>query len=231
MYCINCGIELSKGQAICPICRTKVNHPDFPADPELSTYPARPFQSEEYNRRGLLFVLTVLWGLIVALPLLLESMILGRIGWSGYAAGGIAFAYILLILPAWFRNPNPVIFVPCDFAAAALLLLYIDLKTGGTWFLSFAFPVTGMLAVIITAICALWRYLRRGRLYILGGGLIALGLFSVYLEFFIYFTFASVKFIFWSLYPLVVLLTLGLMVITIAVVKPFKESLRKYFFL
>ncbi len=231
MYCINCGIELSKGQAICPICRTKVNHPDFPADPELSTYPARPFQSEEYNRRGLLFVLTVLWGLIVALPLLLESMILGRIGWSGYAAGGIAFAYILLILPTWFRNPNPVIFVPCDFAAAALLLLYIDLKTGGSWFLSFAFPVTGMLAVIITAICALWRYLRRGRLYILGGGLIALGLFSVYLEFFICFTFASVKFIFWSLYPLVVLLTLGLMVITIAVVKPFKESLRKYFFL
>ncbi len=231
MYCINCGIELSQGQAICPICQTKVNHPDFPADPELATYPARPFQSEEYNRRGLLFVITVIWGLFAVLPVLLEWMLYNQISWAGYVSGGLVLGYVLCILPLWFKNPNPVIFVPCDFASIGLYLLYIELVTSGGWFLSFALPVVTMLAMIITAICALLRYLRRGRLYIVGGGLIALGLFSVYLEFFIYFTFESIQFVFWSIFPLVSLVLLGLMLITVAVVKPFKESLRKYFYM
>ncbi len=231
MYCINCGIELSKGQAVCPICRTRVNHPDFPADPSLATYPARPFQSEEYNRRGLIFVITVIWSLLTVLPVLLEWMLFHEINWSGYVSGSLLLFYILILLPLWFKNPNPVIFIPCDFAAIGLFLLYIDLTLQGRWFLSFALPVVTMLAAIITAICALLRYLHRGRLYIIGGGLIALGLFSVYLEFFIYFTFESIQFFFWSLFPLISFILLGLMLITVAIVKPFKESLRKIFYM
>lgn len=231
MYCINCGIELSKGQAICPICKTKVNHPDFPADPDLATYPPRPFQSEEYNHRGLMFVITVIWSLIAVLPVLLEWMLFHRISWSGFVSGGLLLTYIVCLLPCWFKNPNPVIFVPSSFAAIGVFLLYVNWAVQGGWFLSFALPVVTMLALIITAICALLRYLRRGRLYIIGGGLIALGLFSVYLEFFIYFTFESVNFIFWSLFPLVAFVLLGLMLITVAIVKPFKESLRKYFYM
>lgn len=231
MYCINCGIELSKGQAICPVCQTKVEHPDFPADPELATYPPRPFQSEEYNRRGLLFVITVIWSLLAILPILLEWMLFRKISWSGFVSGGLILGYILCLLPLWFQNPNPVIFVPCGYAAIGGYLLYIELATAGHWFLSFGLPVVAMLAIITTAICALLRYLRRGRLYIIGGGLIALGLFSVYLEFFIYFTFETIQFVFWSLFPLVSLVLLGLMLITVAIVKPFKESLRKYFYM
>ena len=231
MYCINCGIQLSKGQAICPICKTKVCHPEFPADTDLATYPARPFQSEEYNRRGLMFIITVIWTLLTILPVMLEWMLFRKILWSGYVSGGLGLAYILFLLPAWFKNPNPVIFVPCGFAAIGVYLLYINLAVDGYWFLSFALPVTGYLAVIVTAVCALLRYLRRGRLYIIGGGLIALGLFSVYLEFFIYFTFEAIQFVFWSLFPLVAFVLLGLMLITVAIVKPFKESLRKYFYM
>lgn len=231
MYCINCGIELSPGQAICPICKTKVCHPDFPAQQALATYPARPFQSEAYNRRGLVFVLTVIWALLTVLPVGLEWMLFKEINWSGYVTGGLALAYLLFLLPAWFQNPNPVIFVPCDFAGIGLYLLYVNFAVGGNWFMSFAFPVIVYLAAIITATCALLRYLRRGRLYIIGGGLIALGIFSVYLEFFIYYTFEAISFVFWSLFPLVAFVLLGLMLITVGIVKPFKESLRKYFYM
>lgn len=231
MYCINCGIELSQGQAICPICKTKVCHPDFPADQSLATYPARPFQSEEYNRRGLMFVLTVIWSLLTFLPVSLEWMLFHDIGWSGYVSGGLGLAYLLFFLPAWFKNPNPVIFVPSSFAAVAVYLLYINLASDGSWFMSFALPVVAYLALIVTAVCALLRYLRRGRLYIIGSGMIALGIFSVYLEFFIYYTFETISFVFWSLFPLVALVLLGMMLITVAIVKPFKESLRKYFYM
>lgn len=231
MYCINCGIELSKGQAVCPVCRTRVAHPDFPPDPELFPYPAKPFPSEAYNRRGLMFVVTILSVLIMGMPLLLERMLSHSIVWSGYVAGGVFLGYIFFLLPLWFRNPNPVIFVPCDFAATALYLLYIDLKNGGGWFLSFAFPVTLMLGAIVTTLTVLLHYLRRGRLYIIGGGLIALGVFSALLELFIWITFDPPRFLFWSLFPLIALGVLGMMLIIIAIVKPFKESLRKYFYM
>ena len=231
MYCIKCGIELSDGQAICPICKTKVCHPDFPADPALATYPPRPFQSEEYNYRGLLFVITIVMGLLSVLPLFLEWLLFEAITWSGYVCGSIVLFYIIVLLPRWFRNPNPVIFTPCSFAAIAGYLLYINLMLKGNWFITFALPVVALLAAITTTLAALLRYLRRGRLYIMGGGLIAMGAFSVYLEFFIWYTFQPDKFFFWSLYPLIAFVVLGLMLITVAIVKPFKESLRKIFYM
>lgn len=231
MYCIKCGIELTEGQAICPICKTKVCHPDFPPDPSLATYPPRPFQSDTYNYRGLMFVITILSGLLAVLPIVLEWLLFENITWSGYVCGGLVLFYVLIVLPRWFRNPNPVIFIPCGFAAIAGYLLYICLASHGKWFLSFAFPVVTLLALIVTAHTALLRYLRRGRLYIFGGGLIAMGVFSVYLEFFIWYTFQPERFIFWSLYPLIAFVILGLMLITVAIVKPFKESLRRFFYM
>lgn len=229
MYCINCGVELSKGQAVCPICRTPVCHPDFPPDPDLFTFPAKPFPSEAVNRNALMFVITVISALVMLLPLLLELLIAGHIVWSGYVTGGVFVGYIFFLLPLWFRNPNPAIFVPCDFAATALYLLYIDLQVGGGWFLPFALPVTAMLGVIVTTVSVLLHYLHGGRLYIIGGGLIAMGGFSVYLELFIWLAFDLPRFVFWSLFPLAALVVLGMMLIIIAIVKPFKEGLRKYF--
>ena len=229
MYCIKCGIELSPGQAVCPICCTKVCHPDFPVDPEQSTYPVIPFQSEEFNRTGLMFVLTVLSALTAIAPVLLEYLLWDHITWSGYVTGSILLVYIWVLLPLWFKNPNPVIFAPCDFAAIGLFLLYVNEATGGDWFLSFAFPVTGILCLLFTALITLLRYIHHGRLYIVGGWLISLGVYSVLLEFFIWFTFDISKFYFWSLYPLVTFFTLGMALIVIAIVKPMKESLRKYF--
>ena len=81
--------------------------------------------------------------------------------------------YILAVLPLWFRRPNPVIFVPADFAAIGLYLLYINFATGGHWFLTFALPVTGTIGVLVTTVVTLLRYLSRGYLYIFGGALMA----------------------------------------------------------
>ena len=105
MYCINCGIELSKGQAVCPICQTRVVHPDFPPDPELYPYPAKPFPSEAYNRKGLMFVFTVIAILIMGMPLLLELLLSHHIVWSGYVAGGVFLGYIFFCFPSGSAIP------------------------------------------------------------------------------------------------------------------------------
>lgn len=230
MYCIKCGAKLSDGQAVCPICNTRVYHPDFPVDGNAATYPRGEFASEEFNRKGILFVITVLFALAAGLPLLFEWRLTDTMLWSDYVALGMVLFYLVIILPFWFRNPNPVIFVPCDFAAAAGLLLYICLKTGGSWFLSFAFPVTFVFGGIVTAVVALCRYLRRGKLYIFGGGLIGLGFLSLLIEFFLELTFGGVP-LFWSIYPAITFVVCGISLIVIAIVKPLRESLRRFFYL
>lgn len=230
MYCIKCGAKLSEGQTVCPICETRVYHPDFLVT-ESSTYPKIPFKSEAFNRTGLLFAITVLMLIPLFLPVILELNWKDEISWSGYVAGGVLLAYVSFILPCWFRHPNPVIFVPSSFAATAVYLFYICLMCEGDWFLPFALPLTGALMLIVTGVTALFRYLRRGRLYIAGGGFIAFGLFTLLLEYLLRVS-LEIKFSFmWSVAPLTVFSIFGVLLIVVAIVKPFKESLRRVFFI
>jgi hypothetical protein len=155
----------------------------------------------------------------------------GGIVWAGYVIGGLLLSYVVLILPLWFRNPNPVIFVPCDFAAAGLYLLYINLATGGRWFLSFAFPVTGFVGLVVTAVVVLRRYIRRGRLYVFGGGILALGAFMPIMETLLVITFSSIPFMGWCFYPLIALGLLGGMLLFLAICKPARHSMARKFFI
>lgn len=230
MYCIKCGVELSDGQTICPLCQTKVYHPDLPLKKGSPTYPQKEFPSEEFNPRGVLFVISVLAFLVLALPIGFELFLDGRVDWSGYVAGGVILFYLIAVLPFWFRRANPTVFVPCDFAAVEVFLLYINLQTKGGWFLSFAFPVVGVLALIVTAIVALCRYVRRGYLYIVGGGLIAFGGWTMLLEMFLRITFSVSYPVLWSPFTCATFFLLGMMLIVIAIVKPLRESLRRIFF-
>ena len=142
--------------------------------------------------------------------------------------------YTLFILPFWFKKRNPVVFVPIDFVATGLYLLYISLSTNGGWFLSFAFPVLGMITLIVCTDITLFKYLKRGYLYVVGGTWMGLGVFFILLEFFINLTFhkelATPWKLIWAYYPAVCCVILGATFIVIAICKPWKESLRKRFF-
>jgi len=77
---------------------------------------------------------------------------------------------------------------------------------------------------------ALFYYLRSGRLYILGGAFMALGAFMLLVEFLMGITF-GLKFIGWSIYPLVVLIILGGLLIYLAINGAAREMMeRKLFF-
>ena len=158
MYCIKCGAKLSDGQTVCPICDTKVYHPDISITEE-HTYPRIPFQSEEFNPRGLLFVITMIFLIPLVLPILLELGWRSEVSWSGYVSGGTIIFYTALIMPFWFKKAYPVIFTPVTFALAIALVLFINFETGGNWFMPFAFPVVGSLGIIVTAAVAVLHYI------------------------------------------------------------------------
>lgn len=232
MYCVKCGVELADSEKVCPLCGTRAFHPDMPPQQGQPPYPVdhRP-HTEEVSRSGVLFLLTVLALLSAVLFILCDWRINGSIVWSGYASGGVALLYVLVALPLWFRRPNPVIFVPIDFAAIGLYLLYINFATGGHWFLTFALPVTGTIGVLVTTVVTLLRYLSRGYLYIFGGALIAGGGLAVLIEFLLNLTFGLHHTFMWSFYPLAAGVLLGAMLLIIAVCKPLRRSLHRKFFL
>lgn len=231
MYCIKCGVKLADTEKQCPLCGTVVFHPDIQRPEGERLYPASRYPSNKVSPWGVLAVVTTLFLLPLLITLLCDLQINGKVTWSGFVMGALMVAYVMLVLPYWFKKPNPVIFVPCSFAAIGLYVLYIDLATNGGWFLSFAFPVVGGVGLIVTAVVALLRYLRRGRLYIFGGAMIALGAFMLLMEFLMMITFDLPKFVAWSLYPLIALVLLGGMLIFLAISRPARENMERKFFI
>ena len=231
MYCIQCGVELAASEKSCPLCGTAVYHPELPAPSGEPTYPPRRPERRHINRQAPLSLIT-LFVVMLCLQLLLLDMRVGAgLRWSYYAAGALVTCYILAVLPIWFRRPNPVIFVPCDFATVMLYVLGVNELTGGDWFLSFAFPVIGILGLLTTTVITLCRYVRTGYFFIWGGAMMALGAYLVLLEMFIHITFPPLHHVFWSLYPLIGCVLLGAFLLLAGMCRPLREALEKKFFL
>ena len=232
MYCIKCGVKLGDGAKPCPLCGTVPFHPDIPVQETESLYPEEKYPTDRLSPQGTLIVVTtVLFLLPIIITLQCDLLLSGTVTWSGYVIGALLTAYVPGVLPYWFRKPNPVIFVPCTFAAIGLYLLYIDLATAGGWFLGFAFPVVGAFGLIVTAVVTLLRYVKGGRLYIFGGASILTGAFMPVMELLLNTTFHRPVFHWWSLYPLAAMALLGGMLIFLALYPPARETMERKFFL
>lgn len=230
MYCMQCGVKLADTEKTCPLCGTVCFHPDIPRPDADPMYPRDRKPQTHVSPFGIMSALTILFLIPVLITLLCDLRVNHAVTWSGYAIGAIILAYEIFLLPGWFRKPNPVIFVPCGFLAVALYLLYVDLHTGGGWFLGFAFPLVGGLCLIFTTLITLLRYIKRGRLFIFGGCTMALGAFMPLIEFLAVRVFHTSVTI-WSVYPLVALVLLGGYLIFLGICRPARESMERKFFL
>ncbi len=231
MYCANCGVSLSDSERTCPLCGTRAFHPDIPRPSGEPGYPVNQYPARAPRSLLPQAILTVAFLLPLIVVFLCDLQFNDHITWSGYVMGGILLGYITLVLPLWFRKPNPVIFVPCSFAAAAVYLLYIDLTVQGGWFLPFAFPMTGGVCLIITAVVALVRYVKKGFLFIYGGASIALGGLLLLGEFLLDLTLDIRRFAGWSLYPLTALVLLGGLLIFLGINRSARETMERKLFI
>lgn len=229
MYCVYCGVELSQSEKFCPLCQKEVVLPEN-FDYEEPLYPGGVYP-KPMNSKWRQFVLTAAVLLSVLIVLLCDLQINGRPIWSGIVVGALVTGYVIFILPTWFSRYKSAIFIPCNFAVIELYLLYINIAVEGDWFLTFALPLAGGVGLIVTAVAVLLQYVRGGRLYIFGGAFTALGVFALGMEFLVNCTFHVNCFIGWSLYPLTVLVLVGILLIFLAICRPARESMERKFFI
>lgn len=231
MYCIQCGAKLSDTEKRCPLCDTPVYNPHIDITFAPSPYPPYKKPKEKLSRSGAIFILSMLFLIPIAVTMIIDFKITGKISWSGLVLGGVLTSYVICVLPLCFKHPNPVVFVPVDFAVVGMLLLYINLLFGGRWFLTLAFPICAIFGIIATAATALFKYLQSGRLYIWGGIWVSLGGAILLTEMFINITFSLRSFLLWSPYPAAVCGFISIILIVIAICKPMRESLEKKLFI
>ncbi len=230
MYCINCGAKLEMGEDICPLCNTRVQHPDFMPLTEKQLYPKD--KMPEIKHRSALFggAVIIMFLIPIVVSFLADFHFDREISWFWYVLGALIMGYTAFALPLWFAKPNPVIFTPCVAIEAIGYLLYINCAVGGGWFLRFALPVAGGFGLMVTAVVTLLYYLKKGKLYIWGGAFILTGMLVLLTEGLLSATF-SVSFLGWSFYPLSVLCLLGGLLIYLAIHKSAREIMeRKLFF-
>ncbi len=231
MYCVNCGVKLADSEKRCPLCGVVAWHPEQIPGQGEAMYPEDRYPAPQVSPKGAQIIVTTLFLLPFFITLLCDLQLNGKVTWAGFVIGALAVAYVMLVLPFWFRRANPVVFVPINFAAIGLYVMYINLAVDGNWFLSFAFPVIGIVGLIVTAVVALLRYIRRGRLYVFGGASLALGLFMPLMEFLAVLTFHLKRFVGWSFYPLIVLVLFGGMLLFLAGNRKAREQMERKFFI
>ena len=230
MYCVYCGVRLQDGAAECPLCHTPVTAAPMPQQPRAASYSDRYPQPEKQSGKYLVLGLITVILLAAALGCLIFCLkSTGRAGWSGIAALGMALLWVWFVLPMLFPRWRPMIFLPIDFLCLGGYLLYICASTGGNWFLSFAFPVTALAAVLTLAGVAMMRYIVQGRLRLMSLLLIAIGLSFMLVEFFQHITFGTPMFV-WSLYCVSGFCLFGLFLLIASFVPAMRAWLRRKFF-
>lgn len=230
MYCVYCGVKLRDGAGECPLCGTKVMLPAAGAQEAKTDWSDR--MPEKEKRHGVVLAVWMVTTAMLAAGLACLILCLRTFGepaWSGYVMMSLGMAWVWLMLPLLFRRYRPMIFLPVDFAFLAAFLLYVCVKNGGDWFLPFAFPVTGITALLTLAGVAIFRYIRQGRLRLLGLYLVLIGCSFMLVEFFQHITFGTPMFD-WSLYCVCAFGALGLFLFIATLIPPLHAYLRRTFF-
>ncbi|HBR32798.1 MAG TPA: hypothetical protein DD733_12025 [Clostridiales bacterium] len=232
-YCVNCGVELADSEKKCPLCKTEVINPKYIVNSEAAMpYPPyRPSPSQKVSKNSVIGLLSLMALLPIALSVICDVGINGRIVWSGFVTGALALLYLIIVLPIAKSKIDSVTCLGIDFAGIIVYLYYIDRTIEGGWFLNFALPVTLLVAAVVMLITFLSLYTKSEKLPIAALTMILFGFMNLAIEILLNIAFLTRDYLVWSLYPLATFVILGIVLFYINANKPLKEKLQKKFFI
>lgn len=143
-YCVNCGVELDTAITACPLCGTKVYHPDRPVFADT----APPYASvkgtvETVRTKEFTILMTIIF-MTTAVVCLLLNLLFIRFGhWSFYVTGICCTLWVFFI-PLFF--PKKAGIYTCTALDGLSILLFLAMISGlhpnQNWFVHIGLPVT-----------------------------------------------------------------------------------------
>ncbi len=234
-YCVNCGVELSGSEEKCPLCGTEVYRPKSAAkggSPDALPYPPyKPLTIQRVSKSSIIILITLLSLLPVLLTLICDLSINRGVTWSAYAAASVAFLYLCIVLPLPGKKRRPVFCLTVDACAMIFLLLFIERKSGGSWFLPFALPLALYVSAVLIVLTLLGCRHIVSPMKITALSFLFAGIGTLLIELLLNRAFALRDRLIWSYYPLTVLVLIGVVLFYIDCNKPLKERLARKFFI
>lgn len=228
MYCVRCGVRLKDGIDRCPLCGLPAWKPEG-MNEAAPTFPNR-YPDEKSNMRARAALYLTIAAAIAFVVVLIVWLAVGKgRSWGTIALLGILCAWLITGLPLWIGKLPLWGWFLLVHGAAGGYVFFLSQLTGGSWFAVFVLPVLSIHAAIITTTAILLKYISGGRCYIWGATIIAYGGFTVLLELFLHLAFGLGMFR-WSVFSAGTLIGIGLLLIIIGIVKPFKHFLHKNLF-
>lgn len=177
-YCVNCGVELDKTCAVCPLCNTKVCNPNEEVDRvSPPPFPVRRGYTEPVQRGDITMLLSVVLAVTAAVCGLLNFFVFSGNAWSLYVIGGCVLLWIFC-LPVFFVKVNAYVSILLDGIGIALYFGIIAWRhPGNGWYAVLALPLTGFATAMILLFLA---GIRRMRLSVLSSSVLILGEVAVF---------------------------------------------------
>ena len=234
-YCVNCGIELQKGEPRCPLCGIESVNPFEPAV-EAGGQRPYPLHVESLNRRIDRRYTAMFISLLLLIPLFVcafcDLMIDGRLSWSAYVLGGLGVFFVWFLLPFFFARRRALKCILFDGAAAAGMLIIIERMTEGHWFLTLGLPLAILamaLGLLVVWLCSPRR--RCSPLVRAALGILGFGVFIVAIEYAIMLYRGAFTLAKWSAYAFFPLLIISAALVLFDRRAGAKEQLKRRFFI
>lgn len=161
-YCVNCGVELDPSATACPLCNTRVYHPEQPVRTDLVTpYPTAKGTVETAGAKEFTILMSIilLTTSLVCVLLNLFSIPFGH--WSFYVVGICAMLWVFLV-PLFFPGKTAIyVNLLLDSCSILLFLGMVScLHPNHQWFLRIALPIVLLTTMLLEILCFFIFYLK-----------------------------------------------------------------------
>jgi hypothetical protein len=149
-YCVNCGVELDKGLADCPLCHTPVINPNEAIHKQAPTFPHEKGTVEVVKRKDLGILLSVFVIGTSATCGLLNLLVYSSTPWSLVIIGLCVVLWVIAI-PVLFITKQPIYTsLGLDGLAVCLYLYMISFMTDSrVWLYWLGLPITLLVTALV----------------------------------------------------------------------------------
>lgn len=166
-YCVNCGVELDTAITVCPLCGTKVYHPDHPSVSDATPpYATVKGTVETVKTKEFTILMTIIFMTTAIVCLLLNLFFIPFGHWSFYVAGICCVLWVFFI-PLFFPQKTGIyVNVALDGLSILLFLAMIScLHPNQNWFVHIGLPIT-LSGTLLLEIIFLFAFLLKSSMII-----------------------------------------------------------------
>ena len=160
-YCVNCGVELDTTLNKCPLCGTKVYHPDKEEVASTEqTFPRKKGEVEKVSKKEYIIFVSVLF-LTISVTCALLNVLVYNANWWSVPVDGICITLWIFFLAAIFYEKITVYgMLLLDAIAIANYMFMISLITSSNlWCYYIGLPILGVTFVLLEIVVFLSRNL------------------------------------------------------------------------